>query len=65
MFNGRKSGDGIVVNESNVLPESENVKNFFVEGKCENSFRYFHSEILNIDKYPKVYEIVRNALKES
>ncbi len=53
-------GDGIVKNESAYLSFAEN---YYVNGTCDG-FDYFHSNILDIKKYPEVYNIINKTLKE-
>lgn len=53
-------GDGIVKTESAYLPFA---KNYYVNGSC-SGFTYFHSEILNIWKYPEVYDLVKKSIEE-
>lgn len=53
-------GDGIVLKES---AELDYVKNYYINGTC-SQFSLLHTEILDIEKYPEVYESIKNALKE-
>jgi len=56
-----KDGDGIVTFESSLVDGAES---FVVEGKCEDFFKTeLHSDLLNIDKYPDVYEYVLGILR--
>ena len=56
-----ETGDGIVKNSSQFLGFA---KNYYVEGTCnELELVFFHEEILNIDKYPKVYEIINKTIR--
>lgn len=58
-----ETGDGIVKNSSAYLPYAEN---YFVEGICkESEFEYLHVEIMDFNKYPEVYEIIKNSLKNN
>jgi uncharacterized alpha/beta hydrolase family protein len=52
-------GDGIVQKESAVMSD---VKNYYVLGDC-SGFDYLHSEIVEPDKYPETYEIIKGILK--
>ena len=56
------NGDGIVSTENVKL---ENAKLYYVNGTCSGLFgENLHTEILNIDKYPETYGIIRDILKE-
>lgn len=55
------NGDGIVKVDSAYLPFA---KNYYVNGSC-SGFNYFHSEILNVWKYPEVYDLVKKSLEEN
>lgn len=56
------NGDGVVLAENTKL---ENAKLYFVNGTCSGLFGgNLHTEMLNIEKYPQVYEILAEALKE-
>lgn len=52
-------GDGIVTNESTYLQGADNK---YISGTC-GSFIYLHNEILKPEKYPQVFEYVKEALK--
>lgn len=55
-------GDGIVLSENTKL---QNAKLFYVNGTCDGLFGgLLHTEILNIEKYPETYNIVKGILKE-
>ncbi|MBI2653074.1 alpha/beta hydrolase [Candidatus Woesearchaeota archaeon] len=55
-------GDGIVLSENAKL---ENAKLYPVNGTCGGLFGgTLHTEILDIEKYPKTYNIVTNILRE-
>lgn len=54
-------GDGIVLSEN---AELENAKLYFVNGTCSSFGETLHTEILDIEKYPETYEIVKGVLKE-
>jgi hypothetical protein len=51
-------GDGIVKNESAYLPWAEN---YFVEGNC-SGVDFFHRSMVDVEKYPEVYEYVKKGL---
>lgn len=56
------NGDGVVLAGNAKL---ENAKLYFVNGTCSGLFGgNLHTEMLNIEKYPKAYEILAEALKE-
>lgn len=56
------NGDGIVLPEDAKL---ESAKIYAVNGTCGGLFgEVLHTEILDIDKYPDTYRIVKEALKE-
>jgi hypothetical protein len=52
-------GDGTVAEERGRL---EGAQNYVIEGTCASSVYPLHLAILDIDAYPKVYEIVKKAL---
>src|SRR3989338_5424730 len=56
-----KQGDGAVLEENDRL---EGAQNFIIKGKCESVAMPLHLQLRDIDKYPKVYEVVKKALKE-
>jgi hypothetical protein len=51
-------GDGIVKNESAYLPWANN---YFVEGNC-SGVDFFHRSMLDVEKYPEIYEYVKKGL---
>lgn len=55
-----KDGDGIVLLDNALIP---NAKQFIIKGKCEFG-KYFHTEMLNVDKYPEVYKNIKLILQE-
>lgn len=58
---GDEDGDGVVQASSVALP---GVRNYDVNGSCADFFGSdFHTEILNIEKYPEVYGIIKDELK--
>lgn len=54
------NGDGIVLEGNAIL---EGAKNFIINGTCRGIDK-LHTEMLDIDKYPEVYYVIKNALKE-
>lgn len=52
-------GDGIVLESSGIIEDADN---HIVEGTCRSTFEPLHIDLLDIDLYPEVYFIVRNAL---
>ena len=54
-------GDGTVL-VKNARLEGEIVENFIINGTC-SGLKKLHSEMLDTDKYPEVYEIIKYALK--
>ncbi|HIH43128.1 TPA: alpha/beta fold hydrolase [Candidatus Woesearchaeota archaeon] len=55
-------GDGIIYLDDAKL---ENAKNFIVEGSCKDSLGVeLHNDLLDPELYPKVYDIVKQVLKE-
>jgi len=55
-----KDGDGIVPKDHVTLP---NATSFVVNGKCTRT-SVLHNDLLDTDKYPEVYEIIRDILRE-
>jgi len=53
-------GDGIVLEENAIL---EGADNFIINGTCRNLDK-LHTEMLDINKYPEVYYVIKNALKK-
>ncbi|MBI2668409.1 alpha/beta fold hydrolase [Candidatus Woesearchaeota archaeon] len=53
-------GDGVVLKENGGL---KGTKEYEVRGDCDK-FMYLHTEMLNIERYPQVMEIILKALKE-
>lgn len=62
-FRDGKDSDGIVLAEQASLNGIANAKEFFVNGTC-SKFGYFHTELVDVDKYPQVYQIISEILKE-
>jgi len=58
-----EESDGLVKYESVPLPYAQN---FNITGKCTDILKSnLHDEMLEPDKYPEVYEIVKDILKEN
>jgi|GEM_PF-1442185 len=53
-----KDSDGIVLKEKAELP---GVNNYYVNGSCSGT-NLLHTEMLNVNSYPKVYQIIKTAL---
>ncbi len=53
------TGDGIIKKEEAYL---EYAKNYYINGNCEGPFNYLHEDLVNINKYPKIYEIINEIL---
>jgi pimeloyl-ACP methyl ester carboxylesterase len=53
-------GDGIAKNESAYLSFATN---YYVKGSC-NGFDYFHNNILETEKYPEVYDLIKEILNK-
>lgn len=59
---GDDTGDGIIKNSSQYL---DYATNYYFNGTCnELSFGYFHEFIIDSDKYPEVYTMIRELLKK-
>jgi hypothetical protein len=57
----KEDGDGVVSVAQATLP---GIQEYTVAGTCDDFFGVdHHTEILNIDKHPEVYEIIKKALK--
>jgi len=56
-----QDGDGIVENSTAYLSFANN---YYINGICPGTFEFLHLDIVEPDKYPEVYEIIVNALKE-
>ena len=55
-------GDGIVLTENAKLKDA---KLYSINGTCRGLFGgTLHTEILNIDKYPEIYRIIKGILRE-
>jgi len=58
-----EDGDGIVEKTSAYLEYAEN---FYIKGKCDEiKLTYLHNEMLKPDKYPEVYGIINETLKNT
>ncbi|HLG23601.1 MAG TPA: alpha/beta hydrolase [Candidatus Nanoarchaeia archaeon] len=56
------NGDGVVLAKNEKI---DGAKEFFVDGTCPSTFgSYLHTDVLDIEKYPEAYEIVKGILKE-
>ena len=53
-------GDGIVIRENSKLGHATN---YYVNGTCDGISKNLHTEILNIEKYPEVYDIIKSVLE--
>ena len=53
------TGDGVVTKQNAELGYAEN---FYINGSC-SGVELLHTQILDIGKYPEVYEIVKSVLK--
>ena len=57
-----KDGDGVVSLESSKLDHAES---FEIQGKCDDTFKSsLHGDLLDIDKYPEVYDSILEILEE-
>ena len=54
-------GDGAVLEDKAYL---QGVKNFVIDGKCRSKVNPLHLDLRNLDLYPQVYEIIKEALAE-
>lgn len=59
-----KDGDGIVLKEHALLKGIVAAKEFFVNGTCSGPFNQFHTDLLEVDKHPETYRIVKEILRE-
>ena len=55
---GSETGDGVVVKKNQEL---EYAKNYYINGTCSGISTLLHNEIHDIDKYPEVYEIIKQS----
>ena len=51
-------GDGVVLKDNVLLDKA---KNYIVKGSCKG-INFLHTELLDIDKYPEVYKIIKDIL---
>ena len=58
-----KDGDGVVQVEKASLNGVVDSTEFFVQGTCSGLIPQFHTDLINIDKYPEVYDYVSSILK--
>ena len=56
-----KSGDGTVLEENAIL---DGAQNYIINGTCQSVVKPLHTDLINADLYPKVYEIIKDALEE-
>lgn len=54
-------GDGIVTVESAKL---DSATNYNINGSCDSVLNPLHTDLLDTDKYPQVYDIIKNILSE-
>ncbi len=56
-----KDGDGAVLRQSALL---EGADNYVINGTCRSTTQPLHLDLRDIDRYPKVYNIIKSALEE-
>ncbi|MFH1589702.1 MAG: alpha/beta fold hydrolase [archaeon] len=57
-----KDGDGVVKSDSAMLTYAHNI---YFEGVCKDAFETeLHSDLINPEKYPLVYEMIKELLSE-
>lgn len=54
-------GDGAVLEEKALL---EGADNYIINGTCRSALYPLHLDLRNLNLYPEVYDIIKNALKE-
>jgi hypothetical protein len=55
-----EDGDGVITMDNSLVPYATS---FIVEGVCDDTYgKGLHNDLLDIDKYPLVYEYVKEAL---
>ncbi len=54
-----EDGDGVIRKDKAELP---GVKNYYINGNC-TSTDFLHNDLLKVNSYPEVYEMVKNALE--
>ena len=59
-----KDGDGIILKEHASLKGISPAKEFFVNGTCSGLFNQFHTDLLEADKYPETYRMIKEILRE-
>jgi len=57
----REAATTYIVTKENA--ELEYGQNYYINGTCEGVSKPLHTQILNIDNYPKVYDIISSVLK--
>jgi hypothetical protein len=56
-----EDGDGVVTLENSLL---QGAKAYIIKGECTDTFKKeLHTDLLNIDKYPEVYQIILQILR--
>ena len=55
-----KQGDGTVLEEKAIL---EGAQNYIIKGECRSLVSPLHLDLRNIEMYPEVYGIIKNALE--
>jgi len=56
-----EDGDGIVTKES---ARVDWTNNYYINGTCEESkFKFLHGDLINVEKYPEYYELIKEFLK--
>ncbi len=59
-----KDGDGIVSAESASLSGIADANESFINGTCAGSLYYFHTDLIDIEKFPETYNILSEILKK-
>lgn len=59
-----KDGDGVVLIDQASLKGIANATEHIVNGTCNGQLEYFHTDLIDPDKFPTVYEIIKEILKE-
>lgn len=54
-------GDGVVLEKNARL---EGAKNYIIGGECKSLIEPFHLDLLKVNEYPKVYEVIKNVLED-
>ncbi len=61
---GCENGDGVVTINSAKLPYKENYQEYYVNGTCNDLMGVsFHTDILDPNKYPKTYNLVKELIE--